>query len=314
VKRRGEFDVLRAIFAALGAAGRDLGDDCALLPVGGRTLAISIDLSLEGVHFRTDWLAFKEIGWRATAAALSDLAAEGAQPLGVLVSLGIPSNVQPATRNASPAVQIMIGVGAAARSVGARVLGGDLVRSPRYLVDVCVLGLAQRPVRRSGARPGNGLWVTGRLGGAGLALAALRAGRRLAPGVRRRFARPVPRIAAGRWLARRGARAMIDISDGLAGDAGQVAAASGIAITIELERVPCWPGVAPRAAARSGEEYELLVAMPRSFGSAGARAFRRATGLPLTRIGACSAGRGVRITQDGRPIAPLPGFDHFSAR
>ena len=314
MKRRGEFDVLRAIFAALGAAGRDLGDDCALLPVGGQTLAISIDLSLEGVHFRTDWLAFKEIGWRATAAALSDLAAEGAQPLGVLVSLGIPSNVQRATRNASPAVQIMIGVGAAARSVGARVLGGDLVRSPRYLVDVCVLGLAQRPVRRSGARPGNGLWVTGRLGGAGLALAALRAGRRLAPGVRHRFARPVPRIAAGRWLARRGARAMIDISDGLAGDAGQVAAASGIAITIELERVPCWPGVAPRAAARSGEEYELLVAMPRSFGSAGARAFRRATGLPLTRIGACSAGRGVRITQDGRPIAPLSGFDHFSAR
>jgi len=307
VKRRGEFDVLRAIFAALGAAGRDLGDDCALIPVGGRTLAISIDLSLEGVHFRTDWLAFKEIGWRATAAALSDLAAEGATPLGVLVSLGVPGN-------ASPAVQIMTGVGAAARSVGASVLGGDLVRSPHYLVDVCVLGVAQRPMRRSGARPGNGLWVTGRLGGAGLALAGLRAGRRLAPGVRRRFARPVPRIAAGRWLARRGARAMIDISDGLAGDAGQVAAASGIAITIELERVPCWPGVAPRAAARSGEEYELLVAMPRSFGSAGARAFRRATGLPLTRIGACSAGRGVRITQDGRPIAPLPGYDHFSAR
>jgi len=307
--------VLRAIFAALGAAGRDLGDDCALLPVGGRTLAVSIDLSLEGVHFRTDWLAFKEIGWRATAAALSDLAAEGAEPIGVLVSVGLPGKGRGRGRRPrDAATEIMRGVGAAARSVGASVLGGDLVRSPRYLVDVCVLGVAQRPVRRSGARPGNGLWVTGRLGGAGLALAALRAGRRLAPDVRRRFARPVPRIAAGRWLARRGARAMIDISDGLAGDAGQLAAASGIAIAIELERIPCWPGVAPRAAARSGEEYELLVAMPRSFGPAGARAFRRATGLPLTRIGACETGRGVRITQDGRPIAPLPGFDHFSAR
>ena len=196
----GEFDRLRAIFATLGAAGRDLGDDCALLPVGGRTLAISIDLSLEGVHFRTDWLSFREIGWRATAAALSDLAAEGAQPLGVLVSLGVPSNVQRATGNASPAVQIMSGVGAAARSVSASVLGGDLVRSPRYLVDVCVLGFAQRPVRRSGARPGDGLWVTGRLGGAVLALAGLRAGRRLAPAVRRRFAHPTPRItAAARW-------------------------------------------------------------------------------------------------------------------
>ena len=311
----GEFDRLRAIFVALGTAGRDLGDDCALLSVGGRTLAISIDLSLEGVHFRTDWLALREIGWRATAAALSDLAAEGATPLGVLVSLGVPGNRQRRTGNASPAVQIMAGVGAAARSVGASVLGGDLVRSPRYLVDVCVLGVAQRPVRRSGARPGDGLWVTGRLGGAGLALTALRAGRGgLAPALRRRFARPTPRIAAGRWLARRGARAMIDISDGLAGDAGHVAAASGVGVAIELERVPCWPGVTPLAAVRSGEEYELLVAMPRRFGTAGAKAFGRATGLPLTRIGACIAGRGVRMTHDGRPITPPPGFDHFPAQ
>ena len=312
----GEFDRLRAIFVALGTAGRDLGDDCALLSIGGRTLAISIDLSLEGVHFRTDWLALREIGWRATAAALSDLAAEGATPLGVLVSLGVPGNRQRRTGNASPAVQIMAGVGAAARSVGASVLGGDLVRSPRYLVDVCVLGVAQRPVRRSGARPGDGLWVTGRLGGAGLALAALRAGRgrRLAPALRRRFARPVPRIAAGRWLARRGARAMIDISDGLAGDAGHVAAASGVGVAIELERVPCWPGVTPLAAVRSGEEYELLVAMPRHFATAGAKAFGRATGLPLTRIGDCTAGRGVRMTHDGRPITPPPGFDHFPAQ
>jgi len=312
----GEFDRLRAIFATLGAVGRDLGDDCALLPIGGRTLAISIDLSLEGVHFRTDWLSFPEIGWRATAAALSDLAAEGAQPLGVLVSLGIPSNVQRATSNASPAVQIMAGVGAAARSVGARVLGGDLARSARYLVDVCVLGLAARPVRRSGARPGDGLWVTGRLGGAALALAALRAGRRrgLAPALRRRFAHPVPRIAAGRWLARRGARALIDISDGLTGDAGHLAAASRVGVVVELERVPCWPGVTPLSAVRSGEEYELLVAMPQRFGTAGARAFGRATGLPLTRIGACTTGHGLRITDGGRRITPPPGFDHFPAR
>ena len=308
----GEFDRLRAIFATLGAAGRDLGDDCALLPVRGRTLAISIDLSLEGVHFRTDWLAFREIGWRATAAALSDLAAEGAEPVGVLVSLGLPGNGRgKGNGRRDPAVEIMRGVGAAARSVGAGVLGGDLVRSARYLVDVCVIGLAARPVRRSGARPGDGLWVTGRLGGAGLSLAALRAGRRLAPALRRRFARPVPRIAAGRWLARRGARAMIDISDGLAGDAGHLAAASGVGMAIELERVPCWPGVTPRAAAESGEEYELLVALPRGFGTAGARAFRRATGLPLTRVGACAAGRGLRITDHGRPITPPPGFDHF---
>ena len=312
----GEFDRLRAIFARLGPAARDLGDDCALVSVAGRTIAISIDLSLEGVHFRTDWLSFREIGWRATAAALSDLAADGAAPLGVLVSLGVPGNRQRLSGNAS--LEIMAGVGAAARSVGAHVLGGDLVRSPRYLVDVCALGLADRPVRRNGARPGDRLWVTGRLGGAGRALHALQAGQRPEPALRRRFARPVPRIAAGSWLARHGGRAMIDISDGLAGDAGHLAAASGVAIAIELERVPCWPGVTPRDALRSGEEYELLVALPRTFGERDARAFSRATGLPLTRIGVCTAGRGgrggVRITENGRRITPPPGFDHFPRR
>jgi thiamine-monophosphate kinase len=313
----GEFDRLRALFRRLGSAAGDLGDDCALVPIGGRTLAVSIDVALEGVHFRTDWLSFREIGWRATAAALSDLAAEGATPIGVLVSLGVPGDGQRATGNGSPAVQIMAGVAAAARNVGGRVLGGDLVRSRRYLVDVCVLGLADRPVRRSGARAGDGVWVTGRLGGAGLALAALRrkGGRaRLPRSVFQRFAHPEPRVAAGRWLARHGARALIDISDGLAGDAAHLAAASGVRVEIALERIPCWPGVAPRAAAASGEEYELLVALPRRWGAREARAFRRATGLTLTRIGWCVSGTGLRVTDQGRPVTPPAGFDHFPAR
>ncbi|HVH68070.1 MAG TPA: thiamine-phosphate kinase [Gemmatimonadales bacterium] len=312
--RGGEFDLLRAVFARLGPTGSGLGDDCALVRVGGRTLAISIDLSLEGVHFRTDWLSFQEIGWRATAAALSDLAAEGALPLGVLVSLGVPGNVRRGTSNASPAVEVMAGVGAAIRAVGGKVLGGDLVRAPRYLVDVCALGVAPRPVRRSGARPGDGLWVTGRLGGAALALRGLRAGRRLAPALRRRFAHPAPRIAAGRWLARHGARAMIDVSDGLTGDAGHLAAASGVRVTIELARVLCWPGEQPLAAVRSGEEYELLVALPPRFGARDARAFQRATGVPLTRIGTCTGGRGLLMTDNGQPIPPPPTFDHFPAQ
>lgn len=308
----GEFDTLRAVFAHLGgAAGRDLGDDCALVPVGRRTIVVSIDLSLEGVHFRRTWLSLREIGWRATAAALSDLAAEGARPVGILVSLGVPDDGRRTTHNV---VEIMSGVGAAVGSVNAYVLGGDLVRSGRYLVDVCALGTARRPVRRSGARRGDGLWVTGRLGGAGLALYGLRAGRRLSPALRRRFARPIPRIGAGDWLGRHGARAMIDISDGLAGDAAHLAAASGVAVVIELDRVPCWPGATPRDAARSGEEYELLVAMPSRFDERGARAFRRATGLPLTRIGACTSGRGVRMTDNGRLIPPWSGFDHFPGR
>ncbi len=311
----GEFDRLRAIFSRLGKAAQDLGDDCALLRVGGVTVAASIDLSLEGVHFRTGWLSFRDIGWRAAAAALSDLAAEGARPSGVLVSLGMPAGGGRGGggggRVKEVGAEIMAGVGAAATHVGARVLGGDLVASDRYLVDVCVLGLVERPVRRAGARPGYGIWVTGTFGGAALALTVLRAGGRPEARLFRRFARPTPRVAAGRWLARHGAAAMIDISDGLAADAGHMAAASGVRLDIALDQVPCWPGVAPRDAVASGEEFELLVALPPAFGETQAQAFRRATGLPLTRIGGCAAGTGVRLTAAGRPVAPPPGFDHF---
>ena len=310
----GEFDRLRRIFARLGRNGRGLGDDCALIRVGRTWLAVSIDLSLERVHFRTDWLSFREIGWRSAAAALSDLAAEGAQPFGVLVSLGIPGTSRGRGKGeGDPATEIMAGVGAAAQRVGAAVLGGDLVRSERYIVDVCVLGWTTRPVRRDGARPGDGLWMTGALGGARAALRSLARGRRPPPALFHRFARPEPRIVAGRRLADLGARAMIDISDGLAADAAHLAAASGVRVEIALEQVPCVRGVDRHSAAASGEEFELLAALPPRFREPDARAFRRTTGLPLTRIGRCARGSGVRVTDSGRPIAPPAGYDHFSA-
>jgi thiamine-monophosphate kinase len=295
----GEFDRLREIFARLGPRAGPLGDDCALVPLGGTTLALSIDCSLEGVHFRTDWLTFGEIGWRAAAAALSDLAAAGAAPVGVLVSLGMPGGGE-----AGGGAAIMDGVAAAAQSVGAKVLGGDLTRSEKYLVDVCVLGTAERPVRRAGARAGDGVWVTGRLGGAALALAGYRAGKRPGGALGRRYSRPEPRIAAGRWLASHGATAMIDISDGLAADADHLAAASGVGLEIALERLPCWEGVAPLAAAASGEEFELLVTLPASF--------NEGPEFELTRIGACFSGAGVRLLEGNTPVAPPAGYDHFA--
>jgi thiamine-monophosphate kinase len=180
-------------------------------------------------------------------------------------------------------------------------------------VDVCVLGQAERPVRRSGARAGEGVWVTGRLGGAALALRERQAGRRPAdPALARRYDDPEPRLAAGRWLAAHGATAMIDISDGLAADAGHVAAASGVALDIELERLPCWAGVDPLAAAASGEEFELLVTLPAAFAGDAALEFQSATALALTRIGGCAAGAGLRLTHGGRPVTPPPGYDHFA--
>ena len=307
-----EFDRLRAIFARLtelSAGGEDLGDDCALVPIGHTMLAVSIDCSLEGVHFRTDWLDFKEIGFRAAGAALSDLAADGASPFGLLVSLGVPDG--------DPASEIMAGVATMANNLGARILGGDLTRADRYIVDVCVLGTAERPVRRSGARDGDALWVTGYLGGAALALAGFQAGKRMPTVLRNRYACPEPRIEAGRWLAAHGATAMIDISDGLAADAQHLAAASEVGVEINLEHVPCWEGVEAMAAVASGEEFELLLTMPPTFGDASASAFRAETGVELSRIGSClrtSGGRrgGLRLVQGNKQVPLPPGYDHFA--
>jgi len=313
-----EFDRVRGILAQIAEAQGDvseLGDDCALIPFGAATLAVSIDNSLENVHFRTDWLDFKEIGFRAAGAALSDLAAEGAKPLGVLVSLGIPPI--DGKKGADPAAEIMAGVASMVKNVDAKVLGGDLARSDRYLVDVCVIGVADRPVRRSGAREGDGLWVTGYLGGAAMALEQFRAGKSMSAALRNRYVCPEPRIEAGRWLAEHGATAMIDISDGLTADAQHLAAASEVGIEINLEHVPCWEGVDAMAAVASGEEFELLCTMPPTFGDTSVSSFRSQTGLQLTRIGTCMRGAGgrrggVRLLDHSQPVALPAGYDHFA--
>ncbi|HEX2188489.1 MAG TPA: AIR synthase related protein [Longimicrobiaceae bacterium] len=145
------------------------GDDCAVVAGG---IALSTDMSVEGVHFRRDWLSPREIGWRAAAAALSDLAAVAARPIGVLVSLALPAGDA-----GDPAVELMAGVREAAEAVGGAVLGGDVARTTGPLVvDVTVVGEARNPVLRSGARRGDEVWVTGALGGAAAAVRAWLAG------------------------------------------------------------------------------------------------------------------------------------------
>ena len=311
-----EFDRIRRIAQRLGSRAAPLGDDCALLRIGNSTLAFSTDLSLEDVHFRRSWLSAQEIGWRATAAALSDLAAEGATPIGVLASIGMP-----ARDSGEPLQQLMDGVGEAATSVGAQVLGGDLAQAESWIVNLTVIGSAERPVQRSGGMPGDNVWVTGVLGGARAALERWVAGAEPDRAARQSFAHPTPRIAAGRGLAERGAHAMIDLSDGLAGDAGHLAAASVCAIAIDLGTLPIHSSVTEAAhragippehyAALGGEDYELLVAMPPEFGEREAQSLGIECGVALTRIGTLAAGQGASFWSGGT-LVELTGFSHFA--
>jgi thiamine-monophosphate kinase len=304
-----EFDRVRAILAALGDAGAPSGDDAALLSVGSKTLAVSTDLSIEGTHFLTDWLSFEEIGWRSAAAALSDLAAVGATPLGVLVALGVPADASD-----GDVAAVMRGVGQVTLEVDAKVLGGDLSKAPAWTVAVTVIGEVVKPATRAGGKPGDLLYVTGELGGAHAALQSWLGGKGqpVHPEARERFAHPLPRIAAGRALSA-SATAMMDLSDGLASDAFHIAAASNCGAVIELDALPVaasaialmkgvWEDAA-LFAAEGGEDYELLVALPHGLEPP-------ILNVKLTRIGRLVVGDGVQFLSGSAPVLPK-GFQHF---
>ena len=303
-----EFDTVREMLSRWGALAHGVGDDAALLDVpAGSRLVVSTDTSVENVHFKRGWLAPEEIGYRSVAAALSDLAAMGATPLGIVIAL----TLTPEWR--AQVALLADGFAAAARESSAPIVGGDLSAGSELSIGVTVLGSAARPLTRGGAREGDTLFVTGTLGGPLLAQRAFEAGQEPSPAHRERFAHPVPRIGEARWLALHGATAAIDCSDGVAADASHLAAASGVRITLELDRLPAIQGATVDDAARSGEEYELIVTAPATLDTS---SFERDFGIPLTAIGrvepAGAEGAGVTAMEGGRRV-PLPrGHSHFS--
>jgi thiamine-monophosphate kinase len=302
-----EFDLIRRMAATWGDLVQHAGDDAAILDVAhGARLVASTDSSVEGVHFRREWLSLQEIGYRATVAALSDLAAMGADPIGLLIAATIPAGV------AETIEMLADGIGQAARDSGCPIVGGDLTGGDRISLTMTVLGTAQPPIGRGGAQIGDGVWVTGRLGGPGAAVRALLSGELPSAEHWPRFAHPVARIAEARWLADQGISAMIDISDGLSSDARHVAAASGVALEIDILAIPCIPDVTPRAACASGEEYELLLTAPDEFDVA---EFESRFGIPLTRVGTVVEGTDGEVTflEDGARVDLAQGYDHFSA-
>ncbi len=308
-----EFDVIRRILNDAAPTGGRValaaGDDCALIEAGDGFRAVSVDLSVEGAHFRSEWGGPERAGRRATLAALSDLAAMAAEPIAVLVSIALP-------KGAAPEVAERIGRACrtAAEENGAALIGGDLSRGGTALaLDVAVLGTVAKPTLRDGVRPGDELWVTGELGAAAAAVRAWTAGQAVPEAWQERFWSPTPRWREARWLSERGAAAGIDLSDGLLADAGHLAAASGVGIEIDLAAVPAAAGVAAELALGGGEDYELLVAFPGDILNAEAtREFERTFRIPLTRVGRAVAGAGVRVFRDGEEVElGSRGFDHF---
>lgn len=291
------------------------GDDAAVLS---NDVVISTDLAMEGVHFDLDWVSPTEAGYRSAAAGVSDLAAMAAEPIGILASVGAPGD-------GAVAQDLMAGVRNLASKLGMSILGGDLTRSAGAIVlDVVSIGLAQKPLLRSGAQVGDELWVTGVLGGAAAAVAFWREGWEVPEALRRRFAAPRPRLDEARWLSGVRLHSGLDLSDGLAGDAGHIAAASGVAVVLDSEMLPLDPGLeglslpqgftALDLALHGGDDFEILVSAPAGRLRGSVDEFQSRFGIPLSRVGRVAEGMGVWLeSQDSEGPKPIArgGYDHF---
>jgi thiamine-monophosphate kinase len=295
--------LIRSIEAALadrsGRLVRWTGDDAAV--VRARPFAVtSIDTIVEGVHFSRATHSAAQIGHRALATALSDIAAMGAEPGEAYVSLVCPCDFE-------DALDLVRGMEALAETCATTIAGGDVVRGPALTVTVAVTGWADREdelVGRAGARPGDLVGVTGEVGGSEAGRLLLERGERGPAELIRRHLCPQPRLAEGRALAAAGATAMIDLSDGLATDARHVAERSGVAIVVRLDDVPRAPGVSAEEAVTGGDDYELLVTVPEERREAAEAA------APLTWIGEVSTGSGLVLLGPDGPVSGLSGYEH----
>lgn len=297
-----EFDAIRALVAQWGPIASGIGDDAAMLEVPrGEQLITSVDAFVEGIHFRAEWIDAREVGYRAATAALSDLAAMGAQPLGLLFAIILPERWRPSLE------AIGAGVGAAAAAAFTVIIGGNISSGAELSITTTVLGHAFAPLTRSGAKAGDRLYVTGALGGPGAAIAAWRSGREPDAHHRARFSHPIARIEVGRVLADRGAHACIDISDGLASDLDHLATASGVSFAVQIERLPLVAGVTWQTAIISGEEYELLIAAP----PLDVNELSALLKCPITEIGQVVNAHGG-FTEHGQPVLVSRGHDHLT--
>jgi thiamine-monophosphate kinase len=341
--KEGELILLREIRArANRAAGNQpsglrlgIGDDCALLaPRSGEELAVTTDLSIAGRHFRLDWHQPEAVGHRALARGLSDLAAMGARPVAAFLSLGVPRELtqvkgrrsRHGAGNSSWVQRFLDGLLTLAEVHETPLAGGDLAESPVAVADIVLTGTVPqgRALLRSGAYPGDLLYVTGALGGAATGLARLAelasSGRLTPPRIPKKLEvllaphlYPQPRLTQGLWLQRRGlASAAIDISDGLSTDLAHLCQESGVAAEVDAALLPLAPCANLAQALHGGEDYELLFTAPPT-----ARLPRAIAGVTVTRIGGMVKTRRSQSTitllteQGAKPLEPR-GWEHFA--
>lgn len=290
----GEFGLLD-LLASRGLAQR-IENDAAQLRDG---LVVTQDALVEGVHFELDWTSWRDLGYKAAAVNISDLSASGALPEALIVSLGLPGKA-----NVDDVIALYEGLNEARVPV----LGGDTTKADRVYLSLTALGRSERVPGRGGARPGDRIVVTGPLGASGAGYLCLSKG--LSSPLAAAHRRPPLRIVEGLTLAKV-ASAMLDLSDGVASDAGHIARRSGCKVVIDLENVPVAAGVAEtakqfgvdvwRLACGFGEDYELLAALPST---------ANAEGVKLHEIGRCEPGEGLELRLGGSRI-DLRGWDHF---
>jgi thiamine-monophosphate kinase len=307
----------RAGRAANQALACGIGDDCAILDLrSGWQILVSTDLCVEDVHFRRSWHPARSVGHRCLARGLSDIAAMGGEPMACFLSLGLPANLP--QKWVDDFIDGLLGLAGQYRTPLA---GGDISSAEKVMADIVVVGRvpAGRALLRSGAHPGDRIYVTGTLGGSAAAVQRLYGGEKLRATAGDRHFFPAPRIEAGRWLREKKiAGAAIDISDGLSVDLAHVCDESGVSAVVEAKAVPVAAGASLELALHGGEDYELLfTASPRT------RVPGRIAGVPVSMIGEIqraskggkpsSSGNRIQLRDRAGRLWPLKprGWEHF---
>ena len=321
VSELGEFGLIDLLAKMAGGGDERLligiGDDAAAWQGDDSIQLASVDSFVEGVHFTSETTPWQEVGWKALAVNLSDIAAMGGIPRYALVALSLPDDSQ-----VEDVAALYSGMLKLAKQYGVTIVGGDISRAPLVAIAITILGSSptQKILTRSSAQAGEIVAVTGQLGAAAAGMELLKNKRNLDPKADTRlknaFLHPTPRIAEGLLLVEQGVKTAIDISDGLVADLNQICKASQVGARLEVERVPVEPAVktafserALELALSGGEDYELLF-------TAGAKIIervRKAASCPVTAIGEITAGKGLTLVdKEGNPFKlAKAGWEHF---